>query len=400
MKLPAARFFRKLLPGFCLVFSVQAAFSQNYEESQVGTFQLPDPLTTTDGRKIKNATEWEEIRRGELLNLFEEHVYGRTPRSFETIFFRLKNENKQAMGGKAYLKEVEITVGNKGQEAKINLVMFTPNGVKQKVPTFLLINNRPARNTSPTRDTLSGFWPAEEVIAAGYGIAAFQVADAAPDNKENYRDGILRLFPELHDTPDGMKAIGAWAWAASRVMDYFERDREVDARKVIVVGHSRGGKTSLWAAAQDTRFAMCVSNNSGNTGAKISRRNFGETVKRINTVFPHWFANNYTRYNDNENALPVDQHELIALIAPRPVYVTNATEDLWADPTGTFLALKSAEPVFNLYPQKSKLPKTAPAPDQPVIQKPLGYHNRTGIHNMTHYDWEQFVKFANLYFKP
>lgn len=376
-----------------------SGFAQNYEESKAGNFVLPDPLRTESGKKITTAREWEELRRDELLHLFGEHVYGKTPASFERIFFQLKSENKLAMGGKAHLKEVIITVGNHGQEATINLVLFTPTGVSQKVPVFLLINNRSARNTAPERDTLSGFWPAEEVISAGYGIAAFQVNDAAPDNKVSYREGILKLFPELQNAPNGMKAIGAWAWAASRVMDYFERDREVDARKVIVVGHSRGGKTSLWAAAQDKRFAMCISNNSGNTGAKISRRNFGETVKRINTVFPHWFADNYTKYNDNENELPVDQHQLIALIAPRPVYVTNATEDLWADPTGTYLALKSAEPVFNLYPVKSNLPSQPPAPDQPYIQIPLAYHNRTGKHNMTYYDWEQFVKFADHYFK-
>lgn len=158
------------------------------------------------------------------------------------------------------MKEVIITVGNHGQEATINLVLFTPTGVSQKVPVFLLINNRSARNTAPERDTLSGFWPAEEVISAGYGIAAFQVNDAAPDNKVSYREGILKLFPELQNAPNGMKAIGAWAWAASRVMDYFERDREVDARKVIVVGHSRGGKPhyGLLLKINDLRCVLAI----------------------------------------------------------------------------------------------------------------------------------------------
>jgi pimeloyl-ACP methyl ester carboxylesterase len=196
-----------------------------------------------------------------------------------------------------------------------------------------------------------------------------------------------------------MKAIGAWAFAASRVLDYFEKEDLVDHKKVIVVGHSRGGKASLWAAAQDQRFAMCVTNCSGNTGAALSKRNFRETVEKINTAFPHWFNNNYKKYNDHEAALPVDQHMLIALAAPRPVYATNATEDLWADPTGTYLAMRNAEPVFNLYSRQSHLPGTPPKPDNPIIAWPLSYHNRTGIHDLTFYDWEQFVLFADRYLK-
>jgi hypothetical protein len=383
----------------CALFLALPVQSQNYDESKVGDYTLPDPLVTQKGKAVTSAKAWEAGRRKEILRLFEEHVYGVMPAKFDAISFELVNEDRQAMAGKAHLKEVRILVANGGQQATLNLVLFTPNGTSSKVPVFLLINNRPARNTDAKRDTLSGFWPAEEVIAAGYGVAAFQVADAAPDKKDDYQSGILRLFPEMAQRKDGMKAIGAWAWAASRALDYFETDPQTDAKKVIVVGHSRGGKTSLWAAAQDRRFAMCISNNSGNTGAKISRRNFGESVERINGNFPHWFADNYTRYNGKESELPVDQHMLLALLAPRPLYLTNATEDLWADPTGTYLALKAAEPVFNLYREKSSLPSTPPSPDTPLLSKPIGYHNRTGKHNMTYYDWAQFVQFADLYFK-
>lgn len=373
--------------------------AQNYDESKAGVYTVPEALVLENGKKVKGAKDWEAKRRPEVVALFEKHVYGRMPGPPAHFAFRLLREDKQAMAGKAHLKEVEISVGNGVEEAKINVVMFTPASAKKKVPLFLLINNRSARNTAPERDTLSGFWPAEQVLAAGYGIAAFQVADAAPDNKEHYREGVLRLFPETASAPDGMKAIGAWAWTAGRVLDYLEKDNEVNGNQVIVVGHSRGGKTSLWAAALDPRFAMCISNNSGNTGAKLSRRNFGETVQRINTSFPHWFADNYQAYNGRESDLPVDQHLLLAAIAPRPLYVTNATNDLWADPKGTYLALQLAQPVFNLYPEQSRLPARQPEPDQPYIAKPLGYHNRTGKHDMTYYDWEQFVRFADLYFK-
>jgi dienelactone hydrolase len=278
------------------------------------------------------------------------------------------------------------------------VVLFVPNKRSRPAPAFLLINNRSRRNTAASRDTISGFWPAEQVIESGYAIAAFHYSDAAPDNKNTYQEGVLRLYPELAKADNGMKAIGAWAWAASRVMDYFETDKDIDSKKVGVVGHSRGGKASLWAAAEDNRFAICFSNCSGNTGAALSKRNFGETVARINTVFPHWFNTNYKKFNNNEQALPVDQHMLIALVAPRPVYATNASEDLWADPTGTYLALKHAEPVFALYHQKSRLPANPPALDTPIVHPPLGYHNRTGKHDLTFYDWQQYVRFADAYY--
>lgn len=378
--------------------STQKTAAQNYDESEVGAYTLPDVLEGLNGKKITSVKDWESKRRPEILGLFEEHVYGKMPDSFDKIDFKVTRQDAKAMAGKATLKEIEITVTEKSESLKINVVMFVPNNSKKPAPAFLLINNRSPRNTLASRDSISGFWPAEQVIEAGYAIAAFHYSDAAPDNKDQYQNGVLRLYPALAKADDGMKAIGAWAWAASRIMDYFQTDKSIDAKRVGIVGHSRGGKTSLWAAAQDQRFAMCFSNCSGNTGAKLSKRNFGETVARINTLFPHWFNNNYKKYNDNEQALPVDQHMLIALIAPRPVYATNASDDLWADPTGTFLAMKHAEPVYALFKLKSQLPQQPPPVDTPVIQPPMGYHNRTGKHDLTFYDWAQFVKFADAYY--
>ena len=182
---------------------------------------------------------------------------------------------------------------------------------------------------------------------------------------------------------------------------YFDLRSTVTRMKMeyFPVGHSRGGKASLWAAAQDERFAICVTNCSGNTGAALARRQFGERIAVINTAFPHWFNNNYKMFNNKENLLPVDQHMLISLIAPRPVYATNASEDLWADPKGTFLSLKNAEPVFLLYGLKSALPKELPGIDNPIIQSPIAYHNRAGEHNLTVYDWTNFIKFADYHFK-
>ncbi|WP_341838083.1 hypothetical protein WJU16_09505 [Chitinophaga pollutisoli] len=375
-----------------------AAFAQNYNELLVPAYSLPHPLVTVNRRPVKNVKMWEGTRRTEILRLFENNVYGQMPKDFDSIRFEPVREDGGAMGGRAVLKETRIRVYRGGQSVAIALTMFVPKNAAAPAPVFLLINNRPKRNTDPDRKEKSAFWPAELVIDSGYAVAAFHVSDLAPDDKAKYSEGVLRMYPEHLRMGNGMKAIGSWAWGASRVMDYFEKEPLVDAKKVVLVGHSRGGKTSLWASAQDERFAICVTNCSGNTGAALARRQFGERISRINSVFPHWFSSNYKNYNDKENDLPVDQHMLIALIAPRPVYATNATKDLWADPTGTFLALKNAEMVFALYKEKSTLPATPPPPDAALTDGILGYHNRTGEHDMTEFDWQQFIRFANHHF--
>ncbi|HEX6227215.1 MAG TPA: prolyl oligopeptidase family serine peptidase [Chryseolinea sp.] len=374
-------------------------FQPNYDETKVPEYVLPDVLKTTGGKLIRNKQQWQNSRRGEILSLFEDNIYGEIPKSYDSIRYSIVNENRTSMEGKAHLKEVLIEVFNQKKSVKINLVLFIPNDVTKPVPAFLLINNRGKDNMDPARIVKSDFWPAEVVVNAGYAMAAFHVDDVAPDNKDSFGRGVLQLYPEQLEADNGMRAIGCWAWGASRVMDYFENDDVIDQKKVVVVGHSRGGKASLWAAAQDERFAICVTNCSGNTGTALARRQFGERIAVINATFPHWFNNNYKMFNDKENLLPVDQHMLIALIAPRPVYATNASEDLWADPKGTFLSLKHAEPVFSLYGLKSALPKEPPAVDSAIIQSSLAYHNRTGKHNLTVFDWNNFIKFADYHFR-
>lgn len=383
----------------CIQLHAQNHEESNYDESKVPAYSLPEVLKTSNNKTIKNKKAWEKIRRPEVLTLFEDNIYGQVPKSFEDIRFSVLSEDKNSMNGKAHLKEVLIEVFNKNKSVRINLVLFTPNNVARPAPAFLLINNRGNENTDPSRKVISEFWPAEVVIDAGYAIAAFHVSDLAPDNKDEFMNGVLQLYPEQLKSDNGMRAIGAWGWGASRVMDYFESDPQIDKKKVALVGHSRGGKASLWAAAQDQRFAMCITNCSGSTGAALARRQFGERVRRINTSFPHWFNTKYKKYNDHEELLPVDQHMLISLIAPRPVYATNASEDLWADPKGTFLSLKNAEDVYGLYGLKSKLPEVPPVLNTPLIKSPLAYHNREGKHDMTVYDWKQFIRFADYHLR-
>ena len=231
-------------------------------------------------------------------------------------------------------------------------------------------------------------------------MAGFDVKDVAPDHKADFVNQILtKLYPEQMTQPSGMRALGAWGWGASRIIDYLETDKTIDAKKVIVVGHSRGGKAALWCGAQDERVAIAVSNESGNSGAKISRRNFGETVETITRVFPYWFVPKYATFANNENNLPIDQHMLLALMAPRAVYVASAADDSWADPKGQYLALVEAQPVFRLFNFKPNLPENMPSNNIQEIQLPLGFHNRDGGHDMNLFDWRQFVKFADEYFK-
>jgi hypothetical protein len=381
---------------FCLVmlFILIKGYGQN-DVMKIPPYTLPEVLKTLDGKTINKISEWEKKRRPEILTLFENNIYGQMPKSYDNISYKLVNDVANAMGGKAHLKEVTITVEKANKRVAIHLTLFTPNNGKKSSPVFLLINNRGKENTDPTRKIKSDFWPAEMAIDSGYAIAAFHVSDAAPDNKDTYQNGVLQLYPEQLDADNGMKAIGAWAWAASRVMDYFVTDAAIDFRKVSLVGHSRGGKAALWAGAQDQRFAMIFSSCSGNTGAALARRQVGESIKAINTTFPHWFNNNYKQFNDNVNALPIDQHMLISLIAPRAVYTTSATEDTWADPVGSYLSISEAQKVYALYGRKSGLTPSPPPPNTPIIHSVLGYHNREGIHNMTAYDWGNFIRFAN-----
>ena len=370
----------------------------NFYESKVHAYTLPDPLLTQDGKVVKTIRDWEETRRHEILELFRENVYGRVPDTPYKKTFQVVNEDKNAMGGSATLRQVDITISVDSQSLVIHLNIFVPNKIQKPVPLFLLINNRGVENTDPMREVKSEFWPAEEVIARGYGIAAFKNDDVDPDNYDGFKNGIHGILDRGKRDDESWGTLAAWAWGASRCMDYFETDKDIDKNKIAVVGHSRGGKTALWAGAEDPRFAMVISNDSGEGGASLARRSYGETVARLNVVFPHWFCSNYNKFSDNVTALPIDQHMLIALIAPRAVYVDSADEDLWADPKGSYLSLYYAVPVYKLFYTETTLPKAMPPLNKQVVSGKIGYHIRDGSHNMLLKDWNWFMDFADKTF--
>lgn len=393
---------KKLVIALVLAISLIQANAQNYDESKIPNYTLPEILRTNANVPVTDKKVWEKTRRPEILKLFADNVYGQRPEAYTELKYTITNEDKAAMNGKATLKEVAIEVFNNNKSVKINLVLFVPNKAKKPAAAFLLINigsrrGKPAMD--PTRATKNDFWPAEMLIDSGYAVASFDGNDVAPDDKATFMNGALQLYPEQITADNGMRAVGAWGWGASRVMDYFEKNKEIDKNKVALVGHSRGGKAALWAGANDQRFAIIIANCSGNSGASMLHRQFGERITNINTGFPHWFTTNYKKFNDHEELLPLDQHMLAALIAPRPLYTTNASKDLWADPKGSYMTIKAAEKAYALYGIKSNLPENPPPPNTPVTNSILGYHLREGTHDLTAYDWENFIKFANYNYR-
>lgn len=345
--------------------------------------------------------EWRETQRPAALEEFRKHIFGRNPIGRpEDLSFVVTEEDFSALGGAATRKVVEVRFSGSGGEGAMKLLIYIPNQREQPAPGFLLISIFALEEIDPPRKISSPDWAVEDLVARGFVAAAFFCDDIDPDEHDDFKNGVHGIFDRQGRcrASDAWGTIAAWAWGASRAMDYFETDPEIDATKMAVIGHSRGGKAALWAGATDERFGMVVSNESGCTGAALARRKSGERIADINRRFPHWFCENYKTFNGKEDKLPIDQHQLLALIAPRPLYIASAAENDWADPKGEFLSAVHAAPVYHLFGQSGLGVEKMPAIDQPVADGSIGYHIRSGKHDLTRFDWECFLDFAEFHF--
>ncbi len=403
-----------------LNLSVFAQQEVNYNEEAIAPYTLPELLTSSNGQKILSSDDWENTRRAEILAIFKNEVYGVIPDQTLLPTVKVMEASDAALDNTAIRKQIALIFQNQGRQLTINILLYLPKDIASP-PVFIgynfygnqttihdehiiltsswLANNEDMgiknhQASDESRGKRSQRWPIKKIVSEGFGVATIYYGDVDPD-KNDFSDGVHALFYKDGQTrpdEDQWGAISAWAWGYSRVLDYLKQDDLSKNSKFILFGHSRLGKTSLWAGALDERFDIVISNDSGCGGAAIFRRKYGETAAIINRNFPHWFNGNFKKYED-ENSLPIDQHMLIALIAPRPVYIASAEDDQWADPKGEYLSGYHASTVYELYGMKG-----LPDPAMPKISNPIhntiGYHIRPGIHDVTDYDWEQFMLFA------
>jgi hypothetical protein len=371
----------------------------NYVEADVPEYQLPDPLRLSSGITVASPQMWQEQRRPELLELFRSQVYGRRPATDYQVEFIEEGRQQDVLGGLGTGRSVRAVISIGDRQYSFPFTALFPK-TSAPVPGIVLINNRYFTPLDKAVSEKDDFWPVEMLLRRGYATATFHTSDVDPDKADGYADGIRAFFANgAEPDDDAWRSLSAWGWAASRLLDYFEQQADVDATRVAVVGHSRGGKTALWAASEDERFAIGYSNNSGCGGAALSRRAYGETVGRITSVFPHWFTPNFAKYAGREHELPIDQHQLIALLAPRGVYVTSADEDLWADPKGEYASLVAAAPVFQLFGKEAVEETQMPPLDAPRSVGVTGYHIRRGAHALQDNDWQHFLDFADRLLK-
>ncbi len=389
---------------------------------------LPEVLLANDGTKITTAEQWRTKRRPELLEQFAKEMYGVSPGKPEKMSFEVFDRDKGALGGKATRIQVAIYPGGK-PGPRMDLLLYVPNEAPGPVPVFLGLNfagnhaihadpgirlteswvdqrqpnadpeKKPGnRATEEMRGKNAKQWPIEEMMSRGYALATMYREDVAPDHEPYFSTGVPTLYPELQQREDNFTTMGAWAWSLSRAMDVLEKEPSIDSKRVALFGFSRLGKAALWAGANDERFAMVISNESGAGGAKLFHRGQGEDIKRLNTLFPHWFARSFSKYIGKDTELPFDQHMVLSLVAPRPLYVASALDDKNSDPEGEFAGAKAAEPVYRLLGAEGLPAETWPPVDT-AVQGGIGYHVRSGKHDVQPFDWQQYLAFADKHLK-
>jgi hypothetical protein len=396
-----------------------------YDEAKVPKYSLPDPLVMNSGERVRDANTWTSRRRPEILEIYRTEMYGRSPERPAQLAFDVSSIEKRALGGRAVRKQVTISVAAGTAAPKMKVLIYLPTSAQKPVPLFLALSfagnetvsadpgiilgdrwvrdvgtNEMVKQRAPeaSRGSSAQQWQLDQILGHGYGLATIFYGDIEPDFVGGLKYGIRSVFRQPGQTEpasDDWGAIAAWSWGLSRAMDFIVTDHDIDATRVAVMGHSRLGKAALWAGAQDTRFSIVISNESGEGGAAISRRLYGERTKDLNTRFPHWFDGNFKKYSEHEDQMPFDSHMLLALIAPRALYVASAEGDRWSDPRGEFLGAVNAGPVYELLGEKAISTDAMPGLHQPVGHTVM-YHLRAGKHDVTAYDWEQFLKFADV----
>ena len=381
----------------------------NYDEAKVPPCTLPDPLVLQNGKPVRSAGVWRKQRRPEILKLYQTEIYGGVPKLAPKVKWEVTETITNVLDGAAVRKEIVGHVGTSPDGPTVHVHLYLPANATKPVPVLLhlvFFGDTPpavsANVTNAARPRFSENGPITDMLARGYGYATFRYTEIEGDSRTNNLTLVrkLALAPgQTNVTADDWGTISAWAWGASRVLDYFETDRAVDAKRVGVVGHSRLGKTVLWIGASDPRVALVFSSCGGEMGSALARRDFGESVDDMAANFPWQFAGNFQKYAGHWNDMPVDAHMLIALNAPRPVFVTGGTQDQWADPYGEFLAEVAAGPVYRLLGKKDLGTGELPPLDTPLITGDLGFHYHTGGHTITASDWKAFLDFADSHLK-
>jgi len=392
----------------------------NFDERFVGSYTLPDLLTTNDGRPVPDARTWFDVRRPEIDRLLTEQEYGKAPGKPPDMKFDVFEKGVPAFDGTAIRKQITIRLSKGEAGPKIELVLYTPAAAKKPVPVLLVLSFTTNANTIEDPGIKPGtVWgpnhqrvslpplqasqrgngiPVQRLLREGYGVATFYYGDAEPDSSAGFPDGIRAQYAKDRGgalADDEWGTIATWAWEMSRAQDYLETDPQADAKHTAIFGVSRLGKTVLWAGAHDPRFALVIASCSGEGGASLSHRNYGETVGDMNRAFAYQFAKNYQKYGADVSKMPIDAHMLVALVAPRPLLLQTGSLDLWSDPKGEFLAEIAADPVYRLLGSKGIESNTWPAPGLPYVSN-LGYFMHDGGHGTLPDDWQVFINFLNI----
>jgi hypothetical protein len=397
------------------------AIPANYDEAQAGTYTLPDPLLLANGNGVRDAATWYKQRRPEIVRLFETNMHGRSPGRPADMTFNVFDKGTPVFDGKAVRKQVEVRFSAVKPTPKMDVLIYLPAAVRKPVPLLLCLNftanssmiddpgikpgevwDRDRKKVAASSNTRFPKLKIDDFLSKGFGVATIYYGDIEPDFPGGTPFGVRGLYLKPGQTEpaaDEWGAIAAWAWGLSRAMDYLETDSAVDAKRVALFGVSRLGKTVLWAGAHDTRFAAVIASCSGEGGAALSRRNYGETVKHLNTNFGYQFCANYQKFGDHVDQLPVDAHMLLALIAPRPLFLSTGSEDKWSDPKGEFLAAVAAEPVYRLLGKQGLNTETMPEAGQTILHT-LGYRMHAGGHGTTPDDWPVYSKFLETHLRP